>query len=104
MGKSISKLEENYKRELALSEKHKQNAIDIKKEMELLKGNMINQKVKALNLNGAEYDLFMQLLSGKKTVLEAIGIVLEQADTAQESIKKEGDSNNANRVGEGYQK
>ncbi len=82
--KSIEKLEENYKRELELAEKHKQNASDIRKEIELLKGNMINQKTKALNLSGAEYDQFMKLLeSDKKTVLEAIGLVLGE-DAVQE--------------------
>lgn len=104
--KSIEKLEENYKRELELAEKHKQNASDIKKEIELLKGNMINQKTKALNLSGAEYDRFMKLLgSDKKTVLEAIGLVLGE-DAVQElsepaDTEKGEDENDFNRSLEG---
>lgn len=101
--KSIEKLEENYKRELELAEKHKQNASDIKKEIELLKGNMINQKTKALNLNGAEYDRFMKLLgSDKRTVLEAIGLVLgEDAVQEQSEIEKGEDDDELNRSLEG---
>lgn len=101
--KSIEKLEENYKRELELAEKHKQNASDIKKEIELLKGNMINQKTKALNLNGAEYDRFMKLLgSDKRTVLEAIGLVLgEDAVQEQSEIEKGEDEDDLNRNLEG---
>lgn len=77
MKKSIEQLEKSYKREMELAEKHRQNAADIKKEMELLKGSMINQKTKALNLNGAEYDQFMRLLaSDKQSVLNAIELVL----------------------------
>lgn len=75
--KSIKKLEENYQKEVQLADKHRQNAADIRKEIELLKGSMINQRTKALNLNGAEYDQFLKLLeSDKRTVLEAIGLVL----------------------------
>lgn len=78
--KSIEKLEENYKRELELAEKHRQNAIDIKKEIEFLKGSMINQKARTLNLSSAEYDRFIKMLeSGRSTVMEAIELVIGKA-------------------------
>lgn len=70
--KSIEQLEQAYRKEVELSEKHKKNAADIKKQMEHLQGRMITQKINALNLTGSEYDRFLKLLgSGKKTVLEA---------------------------------
>ena len=91
MKKSIEQLEKNYEREMELAEKHRQNAADIKKEMELLKGSMINQKTKALNLNGAEYDQFMKLLaSDKQSVLEAIELVLGK-EALQETEPKTAD-------------
>lgn len=87
--KSIEKLEENYQKEIHLAERHRQNASDIKKEIELLKGSMINQRTKALNLNGAEYDQFLRLLgSDKKTVLKAIGLVLGE-ETVKEVLAAE---------------
>ena len=50
--KSLEKLEEQYQKELALAQKHKQDAEDLRREIELLKGTMINQKIKALNFSG----------------------------------------------------
>lgn len=94
--KSIEKLEKSYKREVELAEKHRRNAADIKKEIELLKGSMINQKTKALNLNGAEYDQFMKLLESKRNVLEAIEFVLGK-EALQEPEPKTAD---ADRKGE----
>ena len=67
---------------------------------------MINQKTKALNLNGTEYDRFMKLLgSDKKTVLEAIELVLGE-DAVQElsepsDTEKGEDENDFNRSLEG---
>ncbi|MBD5469908.1 MAG: hypothetical protein HDR19_01960 [Lachnospiraceae bacterium] len=73
--KNLEKLEEHYHKELALAEKHKKNAEDIKKEIELLKGSQINQKIKSLNINGDEYKKLMDLLDNKKELMEAIEIV-----------------------------
>ena len=79
--KSMEQLEKAYKKELDLAEKHKKNAADIKKQMELQQGKMISQKINSMNLNGAEYDRLMQLLaSGKKTVLEAAEIFLAKPE------------------------
>lgn len=92
MKKSIGQLEKSYEREMELAEKHRQNAADIKKEMELFKGSMINQKTKALNLNGTEYDQFMKLLeSNKQNVLEAIELVLGK-EALQEPEPKTADT------------
>lgn len=78
--KNFEQLEEMYEKEVSLSEKHQKNAADIKKQMELLKGKTVNQKINTLRLTGPEYDRLMKLLSaGKKTVLEAIEIVLGTA-------------------------
>lgn len=93
--KSMEQLERAYQKELALAEKHKKNAADIKKQMELQQGKMISQKINGMNMSGAEYDRFMRLLaSGKKTVLEAAEFVLaENTPTEQTSVipaEKEG--------------
>lgn len=70
--KSIEQLEQAYQKEIALSEKHKKTAADIRRQIELQQGKMITQKINALNMTGAEYDTFIRLLSsGKKTVLQA---------------------------------
>lgn len=77
--KSMEQLEKAYQKEMDLSEKHRKNAADIKKQMELQQGKMISQKINSMNMSGAEYDRFMRLLaSGKKTVLEAAEIVLDK--------------------------
>lgn len=73
--KNLEKLEEHYQKELMLSEKHKKNAEDLKKEIELLKGSQVNQKIKALNINGDEYKKLMYLLDNKKGLMEAIDLV-----------------------------
>lgn len=70
--KSIEQLEQAYQKELALAEKHKKAAADIRKQIEHQQGKMIMQSINALNMSGSEYDRFNNLLkSGKKTVLEA---------------------------------
>lgn len=79
--KSMEQLEKAYQKELELAEKHKKNAADIKKQMELQQGKMISQKINSMNLSGAEYDRLMQLLaSGKKTVLEAAESFLAKSE------------------------
>jgi len=70
--KNLEKLEEHYQREVALAKKHKQNAEDLKREIEIFKGNLINQKIKALNFNGQEYKKLLELLNDKKGLMEAI--------------------------------
>lgn len=99
--KSIEKLEISYERELELAERHKQNAADIKKEMELLKGSMINQKTKALNLNGAEYDQFVKFLESKQNVLDAIELVLgKEAVQKSEEVLQESELRIADEKGD----
>lgn len=89
--KSFEALQKSYEKEMALAEKHKQNAADIKKEMEVLKGNVSYKKINALNFSGEEYDKFMRLLdTDKKTVLEAVDLVLGPMDT--EAEKKTGEA------------
>ena len=84
--KSIKSLEEMYGKEVELAKKHKKNAADIRREIELLKGSMINKKANALNLNGAEYDKFIKFLENdKKTVLDAIDLIAE----TEEKIEKD---------------
>ena len=76
--KSIEYYENKLKKELELSEKHKKNAADLKKEIDKLKGKMTMTAVNALNLNGAEYNRLMKLLKqDKKSVMEAIDLVVE---------------------------
>ena len=75
--KNMEQLQKAYEKEQRLSEQHKKNAADIKKQMELLQGKNVSQKINSLNMSGAEYDKLMKLLgSGKKTVLEAVELVL----------------------------
>ena len=78
--RSLEKLEEHYQKELSLAQKHKQNAEDLKREIELLKGSMITQKVKSLNINGEEYRKLMDLLNDKRGLMEAIELVSGNAE------------------------
>lgn len=90
--KSFEALQKSYEKEIALAEKHKQNAADIKREMDALRGKVSNRKISALNFNGQEYDRFLRLLDAdKKTVLEAVDLVLGSRN-AQEVEREEGDS------------
>ncbi len=75
--KSMEQLEKAYEKEIRLSEQHKKNAEDIRKQMELQRQKAFGQKVSALNMNSREYEMLLKLLaSGKRTVMEAIEIVL----------------------------
>lgn len=75
--KNMEQLQKAYEKEIRLTEQHKRNAADIKKQIELVQGKNVSQKINSLNMNGAEYDRLMKLLSsGKKTVFEAIELVL----------------------------
>lgn len=75
--KTMEQLEQAYQKEIALAERHKKAAADIRKQMELQQGKQITQKINALNMNGIEYEKFIKYLgSGKKTVLEAADKVL----------------------------
>jgi len=95
--KSFEALQKTYEKEIELAEKHKQKAADIKKEMEVQRGNVSYKKINALNFTGQEYDKFMRLLdTNKKTVLEAIDLVLgteeagrEETDTEEEKKQEE---------------
>lgn len=88
--KSMEQLEKNYEKELRLAEQHKKNAADIRKQMEQQMGKLVGQKINTLNMNGAEYDRLMKLLSsGKKSVLEAAELVLGKT-TEKENEKGDG--------------
>lgn len=56
-------------------ERLQQGAEDLRREIELLKGTMVNQKIKALNFNGEEYRKLMMFLNDKKEIMEAIELV-----------------------------
>ena len=64
--KSIAQLEEEYRKAIDLSEKHKKKAADIRKQIEFQQGKLITQKITAMNMNGAEYDKFIKLLASGK--------------------------------------
>ena len=88
----MEQLEKAYEKEIRLSEQHKKNAEDIRKQMEWQRQKAFGQKVNALNMNSSEYDLLLKLLaSGKKTVMEAVEIVLgsvpEAAKKGDEQIE-----------------
>lgn len=75
--KSIEQLEQAYQKEITLAEKHKKAAADIRRQIEHQQGEAIMKQINALNMSGAEYDLFCKLLKGgKKTILAAAGQVL----------------------------
>lgn len=79
--KSMEQLEKKYEKELKLAEQHKKNAADIRKQMDLQMGKAVGQKINSLDMNGAEYDRLMKLLgSGKKSVLEAVELVLGETE------------------------
>lgn len=84
--KSIEQLEKQYDKEMQLAEQHKKNAADIKKQIESQMGKTISQKINTLNMTGTEYDRLIKLLSsGKKSVLEAVKIVLDKDETEPKS-------------------
>lgn len=88
--KTMEQLERAYQKEMEMSQKHKKNAEDIKKQMEHMQGKAISQRVNALNMNGAEYDKFMKLLSGgKKSVMEAAEFVLKTSESEKGGEKLE---------------
>lgn len=88
--KSIEQLEQAYQKEIALAEKHKKTAGDIRKQIEVQQGKMIAQKINALNMNGREYDMFIKLLnSGKKSVLQAADQVFGMEKGGTETIEKQ---------------
>ena len=90
--KSKEQLETKYEKELKLAEQHKKNAADIRKQMDLQMGKAVGQKINSLDMNGAEYDRLMKLLgSGKKSVLEAVELVLGETEEQKgdESGEKE---------------
>lgn len=86
--KNMEQLQKNYEKETKLAEQHKKNAADIKKQMELLQGKNVSQKITSLNMSGAEYDSLMKLLgSGKKNVMEAVNLVLNNRRGEKEEVK-----------------
>ena len=89
--KTIEQLEKQMEKELALVEKHKKNAADIKKQIEYQKGNLTIKAVNSLNLNGAEMRQFLNLLKDKKTVMEAVNLFSEEP---QKHIDDDKEGNN----------
>lgn len=91
--KSFESLQKAYEKEISLAEKHKQNALDIKREMDVQRGKVSNKKINALNFNGQEYDKFLRLLDcDKKTVLEAAELVLGTSGTKEEEAEAESET------------
>lgn len=75
--KSMEQLEKIYEKEMRLSEQHKKNAEDARKQMEYQRQKAFGQKINALNMSSTECDMLLKLLaSGKKTVMEAVELVL----------------------------
>lgn len=92
--KTIEQLEKLYEKEASLAEKHKNNAVTVKKEIESRKASMINSKAKELNLSGQEYDRLLKLLANKKNLMEAIDLVIgteEKKDKKEEATGEETD-------------
>lgn len=90
--KSMEQLEKVYEKEMRLSELHKKNAEDVLKQMEYQRQKAFGQKIKALNMNSTECDRLLKLLaSGKKTVMEAVEIVLGSASGEPAQKGDEGD-------------
>ena len=88
--KSMEQLEKVYEKEMRLSEQHKKNAEDVRKQMEHQRQKTFGQKINALRLSGAEYDLLLKLLaSGKKTVMEAVEIVLGSVPEAAKKLDEQ---------------
>lgn len=86
---AIATLEKKYQRELELIDKHKKNAADLKKEIEVQKGKITISVLNSLNLSGEEYRRLMKLLKqDKKSIFEAVDLVL---GTKAEEKQKEGE-------------
>ncbi len=91
--KSFDTLQKMYDKEISLADKHRKNALDIKKEMDAQRYRVFDKKIQALNLTGSEYDSFMRLLdSGKKSVNEAIRLVLSDKEEPKEKEEVEMDA------------
>lgn len=89
--KNLEQLEQAYEKEIALAEKHKKTAADIRRQIDLRQGKMITQKITSLNMTGAECDKFLKLLSsGKKTVLQAADQVLGEQGKGGTKTGEEG--------------
>ena len=89
--KTMEQLEKAYEKEKRLAELHKKNAADCKKQMEQLQLKNVTQTVISLNMSAKEYDDFMKLLkSGKKSVFEAVNLVVgEKAEEVKSDDNKE---------------
>ena len=75
--KTMEQLEKAYEKEMRLAEQHRKNAEDYKKQMERRQLDNVTKKVVSLNMSAKEYDDFMKLLkSGKKSVFEAVNLVI----------------------------
>ena len=89
--KSIEQLEKQLEKEQLLIEKHKKNAADIKKSIELQKGELTLKAVNSLNFSNKEYKEFLKLLKkDKRTVLEAIELARQEGKA--ERIESRGNS------------
>lgn len=93
--KSIEALEKELTKEKELIEKHKKKATAIEQEIELRKGQAMVKAVKALNFSGQQYDRFLRLLSNKKSVMEAVELlvvedksILESGSESSEEVDK----------------
>lgn len=86
--KSFETLQKMYEKEIGLSEKHKQNALDIKKEIEMQRNRQSIKKIQALNLSGTEYDRFIHLLDDKESVMSAIELLTKTAGGQPEQTKE----------------
>lgn len=88
--KTMEQLEKAYEKEKRLTEQHKKNATDLKKQMEQMQGKNINQKVASLKMSAEEFDSFMKLLnSGKKNVLDAVNLIIGEK---KEGVKMDADT------------
>lgn len=83
----MEKLEKKQRKELELAKQHEQNCNDLRKQIEMERGNMIQKSINRLNLSAEEFQLLMKVVQSKKNFLEAVELIKEQ----REETRKEHD-------------
>lgn len=80
----ITKLMDQYQKELELVEKHKQKAKTLADEIRRQRGEEFNERINRLNLTVEQFDSVLKLLDkdNKAQLLDAIGMLDAAPDTA----------------------
>lgn len=76
--KTLEQLEKKYKKELELARLHEKNAQDLKDQIELMRGNVLQRNCSRLRLSADEFTRLLSLMESKDSLMEAAGVILAQ--------------------------